>query len=142
MSFDGAWGFVQARAGNGHSLAARAMHPARICLARTKRARHGLRPQTWPGWLTIAIFVAALGRLSYRDRNGEHCDQLPEGCQIRRWLPFRLPLLNLVSKKIVGRTGFEPVTSSVSEQYARGARVLHSFSLLVTPCVNNASRYH
>ncbi len=29
------------------------------------------------------------------------------------WLPFRLPLLNLVSKKIVGRTGFEPVTSSV-----------------------------
>ena len=25
-------------------------------------------------------------RISYRDGNGEQCDQLPEGCQIRRWL--------------------------------------------------------
>jgi hypothetical protein len=24
------------------------------------RAGHGLRPQTWQGWLIIAIFVAAL----------------------------------------------------------------------------------
>jgi len=31
-----------------------------------------------------------------------------------RWLSFRLPPLYMISKNGVGRTGFEPVTSSVS----------------------------
>ena len=33
-------------------------------------------------------------RLSYRDRNGERCVQLPEGCQMRRWLALILALIN------------------------------------------------
>ena len=56
MSFAGAWGFVQARAGNAIALRPAPSIPARICLARTKRAGHGLRRQTWQGWLIIAIY--------------------------------------------------------------------------------------
>ena len=41
------------------------------------------------------------------------------------WLPFGLPPLNIISKKIVGRTGFEPVTSSVSRKSKTVSCVCH-----------------
>jgi len=41
------------------------------------------------------------------------------------WLLFRLPSLNVVSKKVVGRTGFEPVTSSVSGKSRAVSGVCH-----------------
>ena len=40
------------------------------------------------------------------------CQEEPESAG--GWLPFRLSPLDTISKNAVGRTGFEPVTSSVS----------------------------
>jgi hypothetical protein len=39
MSFGGAWGFMRARAGNGHSLAVRAVHPADKLVSRLNMAK-------------------------------------------------------------------------------------------------------
>jgi len=70
-------------------------------------------------------------RLSYRDRNGaliscQRADQLPEGCQIRRWLALILALTAGHNfEKIAGRTGFEPVTSSVSGNFRTIPGVCH-----------------
>jgi hypothetical protein len=44
------------------------------------------------------------------------CDQRLLGITAETWLPSWLPALDRISKNRVGRTGFEPVTSSVSVQ--------------------------
>jgi hypothetical protein len=45
-----------------------------------------------------------------------------------RWLSFGLSVLDKISKKVVGRTGFEPVTSSVSE--CRHSATSRDFSVM------------
>ena len=54
----------------------------------------------------------------FRPRRG--CsDQRRCGKTAGAWLPFGLPVLDRLSKNGVGRTGFEPVTSSVSSGNSR-----------------------
>jgi hypothetical protein len=85
----------------------------------------GLRHPT-AGTPTALAGKARARRLSCRDRDGERCDQLPQGHQNRRWLaPFRLPLMDTISKNTVGRTGFAPVTSSVSGKSRAVSGVCH-----------------
>ena len=48
------------------------------------------------------------------DRNVKCSDQLLRDETAARWLSLRLSPLDMISKNGVGRTGFEPVTSSVS----------------------------
>jgi len=58
---------------------------------------------------------AKLETVSYSGRNVRRSDQQRSGKTAGGWLPLRPLVLDRLSKDGVGRTGFEPVTSSVSE---------------------------
>ena len=56
------------------------------------------------------------GRLAQRPEH-QPCDQRLLNKTAGAWLPFGIPALDRFSKNGVGRTGFEPVTSSVSGNF-------------------------